>query len=91
VFGKIKIEVSVLTKPKELEYKDEDDLTKKIDKKMGIILEKNGRSATYLPQVWEQIEDKEEFMDSLAMKAELGREDLKGTRIKYYRVFKIKE
>ncbi|OYT27258.1 MAG: AMMECR1 domain-containing protein [Candidatus Altiarchaeales archaeon ex4484_96] len=41
--------------------------------KDGIIIKKEGRSATYLPQVWEKIPDKVYFLDSLCEKAYLSR------------------
>jgi AmmeMemoRadiSam system protein A len=69
-FEKVKIEISILTPAKKIEYKDEEDLKKKIFKK-GIIIKKGRYSATYLPQVWEQIPNKENFLNSLCSKAGL--------------------
>ena len=88
---KIKIEISVLTKPEKLNYKNEEDLLKKIDDKMGIILQKGRNSATFLPQVWEEIPDKVEFLEHLSMKAGLSEDAWKDAEFKYYRVKKIKE
>ncbi len=67
-FNKIKIEISVLTVPTKIEYLDEKDLKKKIFKK-GVIMKKGYYSATYLPQVWEQIPKEENFLTSLCLKA----------------------
>lgn len=69
---KIKIEISVLSIPKKLEFKDDKDLLKKLTKKEGVIIKKEFYSATYLPQVWKELKDKEEFLSSLCMKAGLS-------------------
>ena len=50
--AELNYEVSVLTEPVELNYKNEKDLLEKIIDK-GVILEKYGHRAVYLPQVWE--------------------------------------
>ena len=68
----VTIEISVLEIPKKLDYKDETDLIVKLSKrKPGVILKKGFQQATYLPQVWDQIEKPEEFLSSLCMKAGL--------------------
>ncbi|MBU4406807.1 MAG: AmmeMemoRadiSam system protein B [Candidatus Altiarchaeota archaeon] len=59
----IKIEVSVLTTPESITA---DEIQPGTD---GIILEAGTYSATYLPQVWEQIPEKEDFLTSLCKKA----------------------
>ncbi len=83
---KIKIEVSVLSEPKKLEYKTEKDLLKKINNKMGIILKKNPCSSTFLPQVWKQIPDKKEFLEHLSLKAGLDKDAWKTAEIWGYGV-----
>lgn len=85
---KIKIEVSVLSNTKKLEFKDEEDLLKKIKKDMGVILKQGICSATFLPQVWEQIPDKREFLEHLSAKAGLNKDawKQKKTEISYYKV-----
>ena len=35
----------------------------------GVLLELDGRIATFLPQVWEQVPDKADFLNRLAQKA----------------------
>ncbi|NOZ86224.1 MAG: AmmeMemoRadiSam system protein A [Deltaproteobacteria bacterium] len=65
----IKIEVSVLTPPKPLKYKDPKDLLSKlIPLKHGVILTTRKGSSTYLPQVWKQLPNKEMFLSRLCMK-----------------------
>lgn len=66
----IKIEVSRLTRPVPLEYKDADDLLSKLHPNVdGVILrDAAGQRATFLPQVWEKIRDPAEFLDNLCYK-----------------------
>lgn len=71
-FEKIKIEISILSVPEKIEYKDAKDLLSKIKKgKDGLIIKYGFYSATYLPQVWEQISEKQDFLSSLCKKAGL--------------------
>jgi len=65
----IEIEVSRLTLPKKLAYTDAEDLLAKLHPKLdGVILRDGPRRATFLPQVWEKIPDKAEFLDNLCYK-----------------------
>jgi hypothetical protein len=85
----IKIEISVLTLPHPLEFASWQDLLGKLRPNVdGVILQIGPRSATYLPQVWEQIPDKEEFMSSLAQKAGCDRDAWKhqGVSVRTYQV-----
>lgn len=69
-FENITIEVSILTEPKLLEYSDIEDLKSKITpKKDGIILKYDGYQATFLPQVWEELPNFDDFFAHLCMKA----------------------
>ena len=69
----LKIEVSVLTVPKRLEYASAEDLVKKLRPQTdGVVLRVGRRQATYLPQVWEQVPDPEEFLGRLSEKAGLS-------------------
>lgn len=88
---KIKIEVSVLSIPKKLIFKDIEDLLKKIDNNMGIILKSGLYEATFLPQVWEDIPDKIEFLQHLSLKAGLSRDGWKNASFEYYSVEKVEE
>lgn len=75
-FEKVKIEISVLSVPKKLEYHGSADLLAKLRPlKDGVILQKGYYEATYLPQVWEEIPDKKQFLSSLCMKAGLPYEE----------------
>ncbi len=65
----IEIEVSRLTVPERLEYNDPEDLLAKLRPNVdGVILRDGFRRATFLPQVWEKIPDKAEFLDNLCYK-----------------------
>ena len=68
--NRIQIEVSRLTRPEPLEYKDTADLLSKLRPHVdGVILrDVFGRRATFLPQVWEKIPDPADFMDNLCYK-----------------------
>ena len=69
----VEIEVSILNEPQPLEYSDSEDLISKLRAEVdGVILRKGYRSATFLPQVWEQLPRPEEFLSHLCMKAGLS-------------------
>jgi hypothetical protein len=63
------IEISRLTVPQPLEYKDAQDLLGKLQPgRDGVVLRDGYRRATFLPQVWEKISSPEDFLDQLCMK-----------------------
>ena len=52
----IEIEISRLTPPQNLEYRDAEDLVRQLRPNVdGVILRDGPRRATFLPQVWEKI------------------------------------
>lgn len=66
----VDIEVSILTSPEPLEYRDGDDLIAKLRINIdGVIIRKGFASATFLPQVWKQLPKPEEFLGHLCTKA----------------------
>ena len=66
------IEVSLLSAPKPIRFADEADLLAQVRAgEDGLILECDGKRATYLPQVWESLPDKRQFLASLVEKAGL--------------------
>ena len=89
----IKLEVSILSEPQILHYTSIEDLKSKIVPfEDGIVLKLDGRQATYLPQVWEQLPDFDDFFSSLCLKANLGHNCLsQHPEISTYRVKKYKE
>lgn len=69
----IKISISILTKPEPLPVKGPEDLLKKlVPLRHGLILQNGYYRATFLPCVWEELPEKEEFLKHLSMKAGLA-------------------
>lgn len=66
----LEISVSILSSIEKIEFKDEKDLLNKIYPH-GIILVEHEMRAVYLPIVWEQLPDREIFLNSLKEKAGL--------------------
>ena len=65
----VDIEISVLSVPAALSFEDGDDLKSKLKPgEHGVILSRGGRSATFLPQVWSQLPNKEIFLKHLCLK-----------------------
>ncbi len=72
-FKKVVIEISLLSPPEPLLYDSIEDLKSKVSVGIdGIILQKEGKKATFLPQVWEQLPTFEHFFSQLCQKAVLG-------------------
>jgi AmmeMemoRadiSam system protein A len=71
----VRIEVSVLTEPRPLAYREPTDLICKIRPGVdGVIIRQGLASATFLPQVWEQLPQPEIFLSNLCRKAGLPSE-----------------
>jgi len=78
----IKIEISVLTKPQPLSFNSPDDLLNKLQPdEDGVVLQIGSNRATYLPQVWEQLPDKVQFLNELAQKAGCAPADWRGKNV----------
>ena len=70
----IDIEISMLSVPKALDFKDAEDLKAKLKPGVhGVILAQGLRRATFLPQVWEQLPSPDDFLGHLSLKAGLKR------------------
>ena len=79
---KVKIEISVLTEPQPLRFTSPEDLLGKLKPdEDGVLLQIGPRGATFLPQVWEQIPDKVEFLNHLAQKAGCAPDDWRGRNV----------
>jgi AmmeMemoRadiSam system protein A len=66
----VDIEISVLTVPEVLEYSDGEDLKSKLKPGVhGVILSKGWHRSTFLPQVWDQLRDTDDFLNHLCRKA----------------------
>lgn len=69
-FPDLSFEISLLTEPAPLVYSDTEDLVAKLRPGVdGVILRKGARSATFLPQVWDQLPRTEDFLSHLCSKA----------------------
>lgn len=72
-FNEIQLEISVLSEPVKLDYKNSDELLSKLQPGVhGVIIRKGGARATFLPQVWQQLSDKSLFLSHLCRKAGLS-------------------
>ncbi|HLC69759.1 MAG TPA: AmmeMemoRadiSam system protein A [Patescibacteria group bacterium] len=79
----ILIEISILSSPKRLEYKDSSELLRLLRPSIdGVIIEKGSEGATYLPQVWDELKKPEEFLSSLCLKAGLPEDEWKNGKLK---------
>ncbi len=69
----VRVEISILTEPVPLEYSGAEDLLDKLKPGIdGVIIKKGFAQAVFLPQVWDQLPDKEQFLSHLCMKAGLS-------------------
>jgi len=65
----LKIEISRLTPLQKLDFEDNNDLISKLRPGIDGVLLKDGiRRATFLPQVWDQISNGQDFLSHLCMK-----------------------
>jgi len=65
----IQIEISRLSLPRKLYYKDPDELIRKLcPYRDGVVIQHGARRATFLPQVWKKIPDPNLFLDRLCEK-----------------------
>jgi hypothetical protein len=94
-FARTEIEVSLLSTSKTIEFEDHADLLRRLRPGVdGVILEQveEGRRATFLPQVWEDLSDPEQFIERLKRKAGIAPgTDTRRCRVKRYRVLKWRE
>jgi AmmeMemoRadiSam system protein A len=71
--AQVHIDISILTRPQPLEYRDGADLAARLRPGVdGVILRLGRCGATFLPQVWEQLPQVEDFLGHLCRKAGLS-------------------
>lgn len=83
----IDIEISVLTVPRVLTFQDGEDLKRQLKTGIhGVIISRGCQRSTFLPQVWEQLHDKELFLSSLCRKGGMGSDSWESTdtRVEVY-------
>ncbi|MDD3648424.1 MAG: AmmeMemoRadiSam system protein A [Candidatus Dojkabacteria bacterium] len=79
----IKIEISILSEPKVYNRTTPEELLRFLSKeKSGVILEMGLHSATFLPQVWKELETPREFLSQLCLKACLPQDMWKNNRVR---------
>ncbi len=75
---RVVIEVSVLTKPCRLAHGGGADLVRRLQPGIdGAVIRRGHASATFLPQVWDQLPRPEDFLSQLCLKAGLPRDEWK--------------
>jgi AmmeMemoRadiSam system protein A len=92
----IKIEITVMTALQPLPFDSPEDLLKKLKPHVhGVLLETRRGGSTFIPQVWEQLPEKEEFLAHLCMKhgapPDLWRTDYKHTKVQVYQAVAFTE
>ena len=71
-FDLLEIHISVLSPPEELSFSSEANLLAQIRSGIdGLILQEGYRRGTFLPSVWEELPEKQEFLAHLKLKAGL--------------------
>ena len=75
-YEKVEISLSILTPATPFPFKDEQDLVGQLRQNVdGLIIAKNHARATFLPAVWESINDKQQFLNELKRKAGIKASD----------------
>ena len=90
----LRIEISVLSNPQPIDYLDADDLIRKLRPgEDGVIIQRENRRATFLPQVWKKIPEPERFLESLCEKALLPHDAWKSKdlHVSTYQVLSFRE
>ena len=64
--------MSLLSKPERIEFETEEELLENLRPGVdGLIIRDGNYQAVFLPDVWEQLPDKQEFLEQLKLKAGL--------------------
>lgn len=93
-YARVHIDISILTRPQVLVYRDAEDLVEKlVPGQDGVVLRHGRAGATFLPQVWEQLPTVSLFLGHLCRKAGLPESCWKTDHpeIQTYRVQYFKE
>lgn len=92
-FAAVRVEVSLLTTPVPMPYASEADALAQLRPGIdGVILESGWHRATFLPQVWEDLPEPQQFMTHLKCKAGLPADDWDASiQLSRYAVQKWKE
>jgi AmmeMemoRadiSam system protein B/AmmeMemoRadiSam system protein A len=83
----LSIEISILTRPVPLAFKTPDELLRLLRPGIdGVILTNGSHQSTFLPQVWEQLPDKIQFLEHLSIKGSMPKDGWKTSTVKVYSV-----
>jgi AmmeMemoRadiSam system protein A len=81
----IRIELSRLTTPVQLEYKDSKQLAEMLKPGHdGVVIRDGIRRATFLPQVWEKLPSPEDFLSQLCLKMGASPDQWRKKRMSVY-------
>lgn len=74
--NEIKIEISILSEMKRIDNKirNREEILNLLNKNKGYMIIRGMNSGLFLPQVWEKIKDKKEFIENLCFKAGLNKD-----------------
>jgi uncharacterized protein len=71
-FTRLEVHISVLAPPQPVQFVDEQDLLRQIQPHVdGLVLSDGAHRGTFLPSVWESLQDRQEFLRHLKVKAGL--------------------
>ncbi len=71
----LRIEISVLSEPRPLQFSSPRELLDQLHpQRDGVVLHTGSHRATFLPQVWESMAGKTDFLERLCLKAGLARD-----------------
>ncbi|KMQ50120.1 AMMECR1 domain protein [Chitinispirillum alkaliphilum] len=88
----VEIEISVLTPLREVKFTTSEELLEQIEVGVdGVVLKKGFNEATFLPQVWKQLPDKEKFLTQLSLKGNMGSDGWKDAEVWVYNVVHFQE
>lgn len=74
----VEIEISLVKDLKKLKFETQEELFSQIISNIhGIAIKKDNKIATLLPQIWNQIKDKEEFLNQICYKLKLEKDSWK--------------
>ena len=94
-FPKLKIEISILSPLKKLpQFETKQQLLSYFNEyKPGVLIKKDSKEATFLPQVWEELPNPEDFLQALCQKAGLDSNEWQKLDLKMweYQVDNFKE
>ena len=84
------IEISILSKPEPINFYSKEELYALIEGK-GVVLKSGTYKATFLPQVWDQVDGPESFLRYLARKAGIPSSNYLNATYKIYEVLAFEE